>query len=51
VGATGVKQIGEIYLQLTQQAGKRQVKNLSYGLAQNVAGSGGAAVVSILGNK
>jgi acetyl-CoA C-acetyltransferase len=51
VGATGVKQIGEIYLQLTQQAGKRQVKNLSYGLAHNVAGSGGAAVVSILGNK
>lgn len=50
VGATGVKQIGEIYLQLTGQAKGRQVKNAKYGLAHNVGGSGGTAVVTILGS-
>lgn len=49
VGATGIKQIGEVYLQLTHQAEGRQVKQPSYGLAQNVGGSGGTSVVSILG--
>ena len=49
VGATGIKQIGEIFLQLTNQAEKRQVKNAKYGLAHNVGGSGGTAVVTILG--
>ncbi len=49
VGATGLKQIGEIYLQLTGQAEKRQVKSAKYGLAQNVVGSGGTAAVTILG--
>jgi acetyl-CoA C-acetyltransferase len=49
VGATGVKQIGEIFLQLTGQATNRQVKNAKYGLAHNVGGSGGTAVVTILG--
>ena len=49
VGGTGVKQIGEVYLQLTGQAKKRQVKNTKYGLAHNVGGSGGVAIVSILG--
>ncbi len=49
VGATGVKQIGEIFLQLTGQATNRQVKNARYGLAHNVGGSGGTAVVTILG--
>lgn len=49
VGATGIKQIGEIYLQLTNQAINRQVKGASYGLAHNVGGSGGTAVVTILG--
>lgn len=47
VGATGIKQIGEIYLQLTKQAINRQVK-AKYGLAQNVGGSGGTSVVTIL---
>jgi len=51
VGATGVKQIGEIFLQLTNQAQNRQVKNLKYGLAHNIGGSGGTAVVTILGKK
>lgn len=49
VGATGIKQIGEIYMQLIGNAENRQVKNLKYGLAHNVGGSGGTAVVSILG--
>jgi acetyl-CoA C-acetyltransferase len=47
VGATGIKQIGEIFLQLTGQAGRRQVKKARCGLTQNVGGSGGTAVVSI----
>lgn len=50
VGATGIKQIGEIYLQLTNQAESRQVRNVRYGLAHNVGGSGGTVVVTILGN-
>ena len=49
VGGTGVKQIGEVYLQLTGQAKRRQVKNTKYGLAHNVGGSGGVAIVTILG--
>ncbi|MDA1316735.1 MAG: thiolase domain-containing protein [bacterium] len=49
VGGTGIKQIGEIYLQLTGQAGKRQVASVpTCGLAHNVGGSGGVAVVTIL---
>lgn len=49
VGATGIKQIGEVYLQLTGQAGKRQIKHAIKGLTHNVGGSGGSAVVSIFG--
>lgn len=49
-GGTGIKQIGEVHLQLTGQAGDRQVKGAKYGLAHNVGGSGGLAVVSILGS-
>jgi len=50
VGATGVKQLGELFLQLTRTAGKRQIKTpLTYGLAHNVGGTGGTAAVSILG--
>lgn len=49
VGATGIKQIGELFLQLTNGAQNRQVKNVKYGLAQNIGGSGGTAVVTILG--
>lgn len=48
VGATGIKQIGELYLQLTGQGGARQVANAAHGLAHNVGGSGGTAVVTIL---
>lgn len=49
VGSTGIKQIGEVYLQLTGQAGLRQVGKRTHGLAHNVGGSGGMAIVTILG--
>ncbi len=48
VGATGVKQIGEIFLQLSGKAEGRQVEGVKVGLAQNTAGSGGLSVVTIL---
>jgi acetyl-CoA C-acetyltransferase len=47
VGATGTAQAYEIYLQLTGQAGKRQVKNAKVGLTHNVGGSGATSVVHI----
>ena len=48
VGATGVAQIVEIVHQLRGEAGERQVKDAKIGLAQNMGGSGGSAVVHIL---
>lgn len=48
VGATGVKQIVEIFLQLAGQAGDRQVKKANLGLTHNVGGSGATAAVHIL---
>lgn len=47
VGATGTAQAYEIYLQLTEQAEKRQVKEARIGLAHNVGGSGATATVHI----
>ena len=48
VGATGVKQIVELVLQLRGKAGKRQVRKARIGLAQNIGGSGSTAVIHIL---
>lgn len=48
VGATGVKQIVEIYQQLIGQSGKKQVEGAAVGLTHNVGGSGATAVVHIL---
>jgi len=48
VGATGVAQIYEIFLQLTEQAEKRQVKGCRIGLTHNVGGSGASCFVHIL---
>jgi acetyl-CoA C-acetyltransferase len=48
VGATGIAQIHEIVTQLRGEAGRRQLKNVRRGLAQNMGGSGGSAVVHIL---
>jgi acetyl-CoA acetyltransferase len=47
VGATGTAQAYEIYLQLTGQANKRQVKDAKIGLTHNVGGSGATATVHI----
>jgi acetyl-CoA C-acetyltransferase len=47
VGATGTGQAYEIYLQLTGQADKRQVKDAKVGLTHNVGGSGATAAVHI----
>jgi len=47
VGATGVAQAYEIYAQLTNQAGKRQVKDAEIGLTHNIGGLGATGVVNI----
>jgi len=47
VGATGAAQAYEIYLQLTQQAEKRQVKGVEIGLTHNVGGLGATGVVNV----
>ncbi|HDQ05463.1 MAG TPA: thiolase domain-containing protein [Candidatus Bathyarchaeota archaeon] len=47
VGATGTAQAYEIYLQLTEQAEKRQVEGAEIGLSHNVGGSGATACVHI----
>jgi acetyl-CoA acetyltransferase len=47
VGATGTGQAYEMYLQLTGQAERRQVKNAEIGLTHNVGGSGATAAVHI----
>ena len=50
VGATGVSQLIEIWLQLRQQAGKRQVpiSDLRIGAAHNLGGTGGTCTLTIL---
>ena len=48
VGATGVAQICDLVLQIRGEAGERQIARHSLGLAQNLGGSGGTCVVSIL---
>jgi acetyl-CoA C-acetyltransferase len=45
VGATGTAQAYEIYLQLTDQAEKRQVKMAEIGLTHNLGGSGATAAI------
>ncbi|MBO3762952.1 MAG: thiolase domain-containing protein [Thermoproteota archaeon] len=48
IGATGLFQIAEIYLQLTNNAGKNQVDNAKVGVAFNVGGVGTTTSVSVL---
>jgi len=38
IGATGVRQVVELYWHLTDRAGKRQVEGAKIGLAQNAGG-------------
>ncbi len=47
IGATGVAQLHEAFLQLTGQAEKRQVDNCEIGLTQNLGGSGASCLVHI----
>jgi acetyl-CoA C-acetyltransferase len=49
VGATGVGQIYDLAQQIRGEAGERQLRRHSVGLAQNLGGSGATCVVSILG--
>jgi acetyl-CoA C-acetyltransferase len=49
IGASGVRMIYECVQQLRGQAGERQVKNPSLGLAHNVGGPGAVSCVIILG--
>lgn len=48
IGATGVKQIVEIYNQLKGRCGKKQVAGAKIGLTHNVGGSGATTVIHIL---
>ena len=47
VGATGVSQAVEMFLQLRGEAGRRQVKDAEICLTANMGGSGASAVVAI----
>ncbi len=49
VGATGVGQICDVAQQIRGEAGERQLRRNTLGLAQNLGGSGATSVVSILG--
>lgn len=49
VGATGVAQICDLVQQIRCEAGERQLKRNSIGLAQNLGGSGATCVVTIAG--
>ena len=48
ISATGVSQIYELFLQLRGNAEKRQVDNITYGLAHNIGGAGSITSVHIL---
>jgi acetyl-CoA C-acetyltransferase len=47
IGATGAGQVAEVFKQLSDHAGDRQVEGATRGLTHNVGGSGGAAVVHV----
>ncbi len=49
VGATGVYQIAEAYLQLTDQAGKNQVEDSDYALTQSIGGVDTTSAVHVFG--
>jgi acetyl-CoA C-acetyltransferase len=51
VGATGIRQIADIVMQLRGSYGPLQVKGARTGLALNIGGSGATSVVNIFGNQ
>ncbi|MDR4507285.1 MAG: thiolase domain-containing protein [Candidatus Brocadiaceae bacterium] len=48
IGATGLAQVFEVTTQLRGEAGERQVDGAEVGLAHNIGGVGGTAVIHIL---
>ena len=48
-GATGMYQVAESYLQLTDQAGKNQVEGAEYSATQNVGGVDSTSAVHVFG--
>lgn len=49
IGASGVAQVAEVFTQLRNEAGQRQVKGAVTGMAMSMAGFGNSATVSIMG--
>ena len=49
VGATGIYQIAEAYLQLTDQGGKNQVEGAEYAATQNIGGVDTTSAVHVFG--
>lgn len=49
VGATGIYQIAESYLQLTDQAGKNQVEGAEFAVTQNIGGVDTTSAVHVFG--
>lgn len=47
VGASGIRMIYEVYLQLRGKAGERQIKNTKLGLTHNLGGQPGCSTVSV----
>ena len=48
IGATGLRMLYEVYKQLQEKAGPRQVKDPRLGLTHNQGGEPGAATVSVI---
>jgi acetyl-CoA C-acetyltransferase len=53
LGASGLRMMYEVYKQLQQKAGSRQVKNPRLGLTHNLGGNAGTGIgsISIVGNE
>ncbi len=47
IGATGIGQVVEVFEQLTENAGERQVKGAKIGMTHNVGATGGSSAVHI----
>jgi acetyl-CoA C-acetyltransferase len=48
IGASGLRMLYEVYYQLREKAGPRQVKNPTLGLTHNLGGTPGAGTVSVI---
>lgn len=50
IGASGISQIYEAFLQITGKAGERQIRNASTGFTVGMAGFGNSAVATVVGD-